>query len=300
MNPRSLPPDHNERIERVALALDGLSVGDGFGERFFSPSAHSYYWKRQAPPPPWPHTDDTEMALAIAEVLDRCGRIDQDELAAVFARRYRDDPQRGYGATAHEILRAILQGVSWQEASCSAFDGRGSMGNGGAMRVAPVGAYFADDFSLVEEEARLSAEVTHGHAEGQAGAIAVAIAAAWAWRNCGNCEARWHMLETVLDFTPPGETRSGIEQALAMPLEASVADAAAVLGNGAQIIAQNTVPFALWCACRHLDNFENALWSAVSAGGDIDTNCAIIGGIVSLAVGREGIPVEWLQAREQL
>lgn len=80
------------------------------------------------------------MALAICEVLQIHGRIEQDELAEIFARRYHLDPDRGYGATAHKILRAIDQGDHWREASSQAFDGQGSMGNGGAMRVAPVGA----------------------------------------------------------------------------------------------------------------------------------------------------------------
>ncbi len=49
------------------------------------------------------------------------------------------------------------------------------------MRVAPLGAYFADDLPCLVTEARASAEITHAHPEGQAGAIAVAVAAAWAW-----------------------------------------------------------------------------------------------------------------------
>src|SRR6185436_13830866 len=82
----------------------------------------------------------------------------------------------------HEILTAIARGVPWQEIAPSVFDGQGSMGNGGAMRVAPVGAYFADRIERVVDEARLSAEVTHTHEDAQAGAIAVAVGAAVAWR----------------------------------------------------------------------------------------------------------------------
>lgn len=48
------------------------------------------------------------------------------------------------------------------------------------MRVAPVGAFFADDMDLVVSQARASAEVTHAHNEAIVGAIAVAVAAAWA------------------------------------------------------------------------------------------------------------------------
>jgi len=67
-----------------------------------------------------------------------------------------------------------------------------------------------------------------------------------------------------------------------------------------QAIASDTVPFCLWCAARHVNNYQEVIWSAVSVYGDIDTNCAIVGGIVALSAGRESIPREWLKAREPL
>jgi hypothetical protein len=73
-----------------------------------------------------------------------------------------------------------------------------------------------------------------------------------------------------------------------------------VLGNGSRITSPDTVPFALWCAARHLDDYAEALWTAASAGGDNDTNCAIVGGIVGSANGVAGIPRAWLAAREPL
>jgi ADP-ribosylglycohydrolase len=53
-------------------------------------------------------------------------------------------------------------------------------------------------------------------------------------------------------------------------------------------------------AAHHLDRFVDALGKTVSAGGDCDTNAAIVCGIVSLSAGRESIPVEWLEARESV
>src|SRR5206468_3681018 len=92
------PPDHDVRMRRASLSLDGLSVGDAFGQRFFyPPSVESLIAERAVPNPPWQYTDDTEMALAVVDVLHRHGRVDRDDLAAVFARRYRADPSRGYG-----------------------------------------------------------------------------------------------------------------------------------------------------------------------------------------------------------
>jgi ADP-ribosylglycohydrolase len=57
------------------------------------------------------------------------------------------------------------------------------------------------------------------------------------------------------------------------------------------------VPFSLWCALRHPDDFREALWATVSGLGDRDTTCAIVGGLVAL---RSPPPAEWVAAREGL
>jgi ADP-ribosylglycohydrolase len=294
-----LPSDHADRIHRARLSLEGLSLGDSFGECFFLPAAlvHSLVEERMLPDPPWAYTDDTVMALSIVETLEMHGQIDRDFLARRFSRKYRLDPRRGYGLMAHRILSELGDGTPWHRVSRAAFGGMGSMGNGGAMRAAPIGGYFSDDLEAASVEAQRSAEVTHAHPEGQAGAAGVAVAAAQAAR--GVSEPR-EILEAAAAFTPHGETRAGIVEALGLPLGRSVRDAASALGNGSQVISQDTVPFALWCAARHLTQFEEALWTTVSGLGDRDTTCAIVGGIVSLAVGGAALPSEWLSARESL
>ena len=294
-----LPSDHAERIRRARLSLEGLSLGDSFGERFFLPAAlaQSLIEQRVPPDPPWHYTDDTVMALSIVETLEIHGVIDQEVLARRFARKYRLDPGRGYGGMAHRILYEIGEGSSWQRISPAAFGGAGSMGNGGAMRAAPIGGYFSDDLEAASHQARRSAEVTHAHPEGQAGAAAGAVAAARA--SAGVSDPR-EILEAAAALAPEGETRAGIVEALRLPLGCSVRDAVSALGNGSRVISQDTVPFALWCAARHLTHFEEALWATVSGLGDRDTTCAIVGGIVSLAVGRQALPSEWLAARESL
>jgi ADP-ribosylglycohydrolase len=282
----------------MRLALEGLSVGDAFGGRFFVPPGPD----RFLPPPPWRHSDDTAMASVIVAILDRHGRIDQAELARAFARRYQAEPDRGYGMSVRRVLERIGEGVPWEESAREVFGGSGSMGNGGAMRVAPVGAYFADDLDAAVEQAAASAEVTHMHPEGRAGAIATAVAAAWASgasRQSGPRDGL-ELLAAVVDHTPDGATRAGLVEALNLGLDLAVEQAAATLGNGSRITSPDTVPFALWCAARHLDDFAEALWATASVGGDNDTNCAIVGGIVALACGPEGIPPDWRARREPL
>jgi ADP-ribosylglycohydrolase len=294
--------DHHENIQRACLALEGLSVGDGFGEQCFTSDEvlSMRLETRQIPPPPWFFTDDTIMSISIVEVLQQYGTIEQDALASAFAHRYAADPYRGYGRTAHRILRAIGEGVPREQASGEAFDGMGSMGNGGAMRAAPVGAYFAkENVAVVVEQAKRSAAVTHAHEEGQAGAVAVALAAMFAVQHGPKAESR-ELLEFVLEHVAPGDTHTAVRRALNIPFNRSPAVVAQMLGSGEKVISQDTVPFSLWCAARHLDNYPSALWSTVSGLGDRDTTCAIVGGIVALAVGREGIPEDWLASREAL
>ncbi|MGW2377399.1 ADP-ribosylglycohydrolase family protein [Kitasatospora sp. NPDC001683] len=72
------------------------------------------------------------------------------------------------------------------------------------------------------------------------------------------------------------------------------------LGNGRQVSAGDTVRFTLWCAARHFDNFEAALWATASAGGDVDTTCAIVGGILAFRLGVQGTPAAWYDAVEPL
>ena len=130
-----LSSDHADRMARARLSLDGLSVGDALGERFFYKSDVAWLISARAvPKAPWRYTDDTMMALSIVEVLDQRQAIDADMLAEKFAARYQLDPGRGYGPTAMEILEDIGRGLPWQTVSKNAFHGMGSMGNGSTMR----------------------------------------------------------------------------------------------------------------------------------------------------------------------
>ena len=288
-------------LARAASALDGLSVGDAFGECFFGPDdwAQELIRSRRLPPSPWVYTDDTEMATAITEVLAEYRHVDPAALARAFARRFVADPNRGYGAGACRLLQQLRDGVPWREASHALFDGQGSMGNGGAMRAGPIGAYFAEDLLLVIREARASAAITHAHLEGQAGAVAVAAAAAYACRKqfCPSTVESSRLLNFVLPVCPPGPTRDGLVEAARLPAATTVSEAASILGNGSRLLSSDTVPFALWCAEKHLGDYQAALWTTVEGLGDRDTTCAMVGGIVAPT---SPPPAHWLRARESL
>ena len=168
------------------------------------------------------------------------------------------------------------------------------------MRVAPLGAYFADDLAKLTEQAERSAAITHSHPEGIVGAVAVALAAGLASRHKGAPISPREFLQKICDRTPESEVRHGIVEALALPSHTPVESVVAVLGNGEKVSAQDTVPFALWAAASHPQNYADALWTTVSGLGDRDTTCAIVGGIVALSAGTDSIPPSWIQSREPI
>lgn len=281
-------------FERMRGSLTGLSVGDAFGQCFFSWGvATRCLATRTLPPVPWRWTDDTAMATSVVEILETSGRVDQDALARSFGDHF--DPLRGYGAAMHRLLPSYAAGADWRLEAPRLFGGQGSYGNGAAMRVAPLGAFFAPDVERTAAEARSSAEVTHAHPEGIAGAIAIAAAAAAA--AAGDPAA---LVDTVIEHTPASEVRNRLERIHEIPPDSSLAAVVAALGNGSRITAQDTVGFTVWAAAQHPDDYEAALWLTAEAGGDVDTTCAIVGGIVGARVGSRGIPDEWLQRREPL
>lgn len=294
-----MPPTHSERLARALASLEGLSVADALGG-FFEFGRSSVIQRvcamRVLPGGAWHWTDDTAMALSVVACLSAHAAIDQDWLAADFAARY--ERRRGYGPATRAMLKRIRQGDDWRAASQSLFGGSGSYGNGGAMRVAPLGAYFADDPAALVEQARLATVVTHVHPEAVAGSIAVARAAAQAASAPSSDPAAF--LEAAIAATPASLVRDGLIAARDLPRAAPIGEVVAALGNGAKISAQDTVPFAVWCAAQHLRSYEEAIWLTLSGGGDCDTTCAIVGGIVALSAGVPSIPPAWRAAREPL
>lgn len=296
--------DHQARLELARETLAGLSVGDALGEAL----SYQYHRARELQdfsafrPGTVRFTDDTAMALGIVECLSLCRTIDEDSLAWIFAKNFRTDPERGYGKMARRILTQLAEGGAWRTVSSTAFGG-GSFGNGSAMRVAPLGAYFCEDLRKVRDMAAASARVTHAHPEGIAGAVAVAVAAATATtsRLSSPEQAAGEVWESVLMMTPDGSTARGLRTARSLPPETRPAEAARAVGCGYEVSCQDTVPFAVWNACRCLHDFREALISTVEVGGDCDTNAAIVCGIVaSYASSTDFIPDDWRKACEPL
>jgi ADP-ribosylglycohydrolase len=235
------------------------------------------------------------MACSVYLTLAIHHTIDQDALAASFAMRH--DFDRGYGPATNRLLRLVRDGGDWRALASGLFGGSGSWGNGAAMRVTPLGAFFSDDPAEAARQAALSATVTHTHPEAVAGAIAVAAAAAHA---ASGPQPPGPFIDRVLEHVPSGKVHDGIAEARRMLTVTDPETAAYFLGNGREVAARDTVPFTIWAAARHLTDFERAIWATTAGGGDIDTTCAIVGGITAAGLSPGHLPDTWRQATEPL
>jgi ADP-ribosylglycohydrolase len=290
------PSSPGTRLERALASLRGLAVGDALGSQFFVPGNYPLLGRRELPPAPWQWTDDTEMACSVVAVLAAEQRVDQDALARSFARHH--DFDRGYGPAVGRLLRLVREGGDWRELAAGLFGGQGSWGNGAAMRIAPLGAWYADDPEQAVHQAEISAYPTHQHREAVVGAMAVAAAAALAAAP-GGPPAPEELLDGVVGLVPESAVKAGLRRARDMLDYADATTVAAVLGCGRRTSAHDTVPFALWSAARALGDYGTAFWTTAQVGGDVDTTCAIVGGV--LAAGKPGAPpAAWVAHTEEL
>jgi len=277
-------------------SLRGLAMGDAFGETWFhirSDRVGQAIADRDVSAGPWSWTDDTAMAIPLVRHLFRHDRIDPDELALAYAHTYTADRDRGYGPAMHRVLHGIADGEPWRDITVAQFGGRGSWGNGAAMRVAPLGVHYADDLAVVAAEAAVQAVVTHANPEAVAGSVAVAIAAALIFNGVRGPD----VLRAAADAVPDTEVGNRLRRTVSFRADSDPMHVAAMVGCGVEIAAFDTVPYALWCAVHHVGDLEEALWITVTPGGDSDTTAAIVGGVLGAV---SPLPVDWIDNVEPI
>ncbi len=287
------------RTNKLLLAsksLKGISIGDAFGESFFGEESliKTHIHQRIIPESPLDFTDDTIMTIAVFKSLEKFGKISQYFLAEEFTKNYYLDINRGYGPSMHQYFRAIKSGENWKDVSYSKFEGQGSMGNGGAMRAAVIGAYFYDNLVQLKQNAELSCEVTHANKEAIEGTKAIALAAAFAVQEkLGLIQLNQQdFVQRIQNELDDSDMKSKLNKALYLDGNPSVELLVKTLGNGIKMTVQDTVPIVIWMLSRYRNNFEECLWNTVSALGDRDTTCAMAGGISILCCDENTIP-DW-------
>ena len=253
-------------VKRAILSLIGLSIGDAYGSRcsFGVHKAERYPGDDShiLPRGPWRWTDDTAQAIEITKWLVSGRSFEKDELVRSLARRYADDPRRGYGQGVRKLFEQINRNIDPDKARSELFGNQGSFGNGAAMRAAPIGAYYAEDIDLVVREVTESAKSTHSHIEGQAGAIAIAVCAAVvANSSVESVElAPEKLFNHILDCLPVSEVKTRIEMVAELGFDIELSKVVSIIGSGKTAIAVDTVPFCVWSIARHIYSFGEGIW----------------------------------------
>jgi poly(ADP-ribose) glycohydrolase ARH3 len=283
------PATRTDLEPRCRGAVLGLALGDAIGAPHEGGPVERLLWR-------WlgrtrdgrrRFTDDTQMALDLADSLLRCGKVDQNDLAATFADSYRWS--RGYGPAAARVLKRIRGGHAWQQAN-RAVHRSGSFGNGGAMRAPIVGIFFHARPDRIATSARATAEVTHAHPLAMDGAAMLAVATSAALAGADPIA----VFDSAAQTTSQPEYAERFEVArrwLAAGEPVSPREVRARLGMGITALASCVT--ALYLAARFREQpFVQLLAFAAAAGGDVDTVGAMAGALWGAANGAAELPAE--------
>lgn len=228
------------------------------------------------------YTDDTQMTIGVVQTLIEHGRIEKDSLARKFADNYH--PHRGYGQGARQIINAIGAGEDWEQVASAVFQGKGSLGNGAAMRVAPLGLYFAPDMQRVEEQAVLSALPTHRHEIGIDGARLLACAAALAAMSFNRPFDRQSFLAQLQSIAKIEEFQWQLGYAIQLEPYQSLSS------FGSSLEAHRSVVTSIMCFANAPDSYEATVSRALSREDDVDTVAAMAGALSGARLGIDAIP----------
>jgi poly(ADP-ribose) glycohydrolase ARH3 len=276
--------------DRAAGAVFGTFVGDALGMPFEGlshtaiPETVEMVEARRGR---GTYTDDTQMMIALSESLIARGGIDAEDLARSFLDSY--EPDRGYGRGTRRVFKLWRQGVPARLAAGQVFDGRGSRGNGAAMRIAPVAVFFRDDPDRLRAQAAASARVTHAHPVGVDGAVVQAAAIGAALRGDNILDVARETARTL----ELGRALEEVETLLGVVR--TPGEVQGHLGSSADIA--ESVAAALYSALAH-DRFEAAVRFGVRLGGDTDTVAAMAGAVAGARDGYRAIPSRWVEALE--
>lgn len=226
----------------------GAIIGDIVGSRFeFNNTSNPKFklFTKQCN-----FTDDTICTVAIADAI--LNGKSYEKSMQEWCRKY-PNPMGGYGGA---FRNWVFSGTPQPYYS---------FGNGSAMRVSPV-AWLFNDGATVEEEATITAAITHNHPEGIKGAQVIA--------NCIYALRNGCSKQEILRY---GKSEYGN-----IPTYAPNS-------NPFNETCMNAVPVAIGCFVDS-NSFEDAIRKAILVGGDSDTIGAIVGSLAEAHY--RGIPIE--------
>lgn len=280
---------------RAHGALIGLAVGDAVGTtvEFKRPGTFKPVVDMRGKGPfglkPGEWTDDTSMALCLAESLVECRGFDAKDQCERYI-MWLDDGYMSSNGRCFDVggqTSAALQAYKATGDPYGGPKGENSAGNGSLMRLAPVPVYYRADPASAVEMSGESSRTTHGTAATvdacryYGGLIVGALRGA----------SKEELLSAM--YSPAPALWS------ARPLHACIAEVADgsfrtkqppdIVGSGYVV---RSLEAALW-AFHNSNSFREGCLMAVNLGNDADTTAAIFGQLAGAYYGLDDIPAEW-------
>ena len=231
-------------------------------------------------------TDDTSMALCLADSLLAQGRYDSFDVMERYGRWYKEGYRSSTGTCfdiGNQVTRSLWDFREQQRVPTSA-ERTTSAGNGAIMRLAPVVivGFESRDPREVVETARLSARETHFSVEAEAATevfAALLVGALLGWSPQQLMDVSWASTGAAFDemaarvISPDPQVRASWE-----------AETNGYIVNGLRLAVHGLLDFP---------SFKDATLAIANMGGDSDTNAAIYGQLGGAFYGIEGIPASW-------
>lgn len=286
-----------DTLERFRGALLGLVIGDALGTtlEFRRPGSFQPLTTLQGGGPfhlsPGQWTDDTSMALCLAESLVQCQGFDPADQMARYLRWYREGYYSSTGIC-FDIGNTTRRALEHFERDGKPYAGSTdpqTAGNGSLMRLAPVPMFYARQPIQAIEKSGDSSRTTH--------AAATAVDA---------CRYYGGLLAGALQGTPKDELLASRYAPVAKywkqhrlhPEIEAVARGSfkrkqppEIVGSGYVVLALEA---ALW-AFHQSTSFTDGALLAVNLGDDADTTGAIYGQLAGAYYGAADIPGDWLE-----
>lgn len=264
------------KAQRMLL---GIAIGDAFGSGYEGKSREEIkeeitmdgYRKGKCK-----YSDDTQMTIAVSELLQSNFEFNEETLASNFVYAYRRDVRRGYSSTTKRILSDSYSGKGFLDRCAKRKDRKT---NGSAMRALPIG--LLKEVKEVANKAVINSVVSHTHPEAIKASVGIALTSHYFYYDqgepinlikyitsnseniCGECNS---YLEKIDDLTSlDHKVLFGTNSEKGLPCDALM-----------------TLGVVLYIVKNHYEDPLEALKQAVLIGGDVDSSASLVLGAVMI------------------
>ncbi len=243
------------------------------------------------------YTDDSQLARELLISMVSCSGFNAEDFASRICTIFEENRIVGRGIATSVAAQRLNEGINWRNAGVEA----PSAGNGTAMRAAPIGMFYYGNPDEMIRVAHEQGWITHQDPRCSAGSIAIAGATSLAIRSKSLDRDRfiaqlsdwvdgystefavyiqklemWVQLpphEAVQHISPAGKTADYLED-----------------WPGISPFVVGSVLWSLYSFLRYPQSYWEAISTALSVGGDVDTTAAMTGAISGAYLGIQKLP----------